>query len=117
DGKTPRLGLSLAETQRYVAYQRRGALTQDSTGKNGFLGLSQIDALGADGADYLALNQSLLNALNAERGVTASTIVGRAGSPPIIQTPAIDGSVLSAMGQQQAEGSLSAIVLPNLSPP
>lgn len=64
DGKTPHMGLSLAETQRYAAYRAR----QPATGPNGFLGSDQVNALGTDAADYLALNQKLLDALQDQRG-------------------------------------------------
>ncbi|MDB5441502.1 MAG: hypothetical protein JWM33_3929, partial [Caulobacteraceae bacterium] len=38
------MGLSLAETQRYVSYQARGTQYQDpnSLGPNGFLSMSQV---------------------------------------------------------------------------
>ncbi|MDB5439530.1 MAG: MecR antirepressor / ankyrin repeat family protein, partial [Caulobacteraceae bacterium] len=72
DGKTPRMGLSLAETQRYVDYQTRGALfqvpftdRQGPQGPNGFLSAGQVEALGADSLDYRILNQKLLDELQA----------------------------------------------------
>lgn len=71
DGKTPRMGLTLAETQRYVAYQARGAQAPpgaEPPAPYGFLKAAQIRSLDTDADDYLALNQKLLDALNVERG-------------------------------------------------
>lgn len=93
DGKTPRMGLSLEETRRFVAYQARGGLRQAASGDgslsqipDGFLAVSQIEALGADTADYLALNQKLIDALNASRGVS-----GTIGTKTYAQSPGQPG--------------------------
>ncbi|MDB5438776.1 MAG: hypothetical protein JWM33_1203, partial [Caulobacteraceae bacterium] len=109
DGKTPRMGLTLAETQRYVAYQARGAIKQDSgpPGKNGFLSMGQVDGLGEDKADYLALNQKLLDAMNAERGVRF-TLTFRA-APGVVMPPE-----MVFLGQDLTEANLTTVIVPDM---
>ncbi|MDB5440523.1 MAG: hypothetical protein JWM33_2950 [Caulobacteraceae bacterium] len=107
DGKTPKMGLSLAETQRYVDYQKRGAQYPDQSmapPPNGFLSVGQVTSLGEDVDDYLALNQKLLDALNAERGYTPDIHrpPGQSGPPPPAQT-------LQLANQYALESTLATI--------
>ncbi|MDB5438139.1 MAG: hypothetical protein JWM33_566 [Caulobacteraceae bacterium] len=119
DGKTARMGLSLAETQRYVDYQKRGALFQASAsdpqgprGPNGFLDAAQVEALGADAGDFRALNQKVLDALQASRGITKGptmmTTLSPTGEP---RTPVSD-PVMLQVTQFLIESNLSSVMIP-----
>ncbi|MDB5440156.1 MAG: hypothetical protein JWM33_2583 [Caulobacteraceae bacterium] len=118
DGKTPRLGLSLDETKRYVSYQTLGALHQPAEGEtkglpgvNGFLSMAQIDSLGAEADDYLAINQKLLVALDATRGVTAkiSTV-----TPVGASTTAFSDRTGLQYSQHLMEANLSSTISPSI---
>ncbi|MDB5441351.1 MAG: hypothetical protein JWM33_3778, partial [Caulobacteraceae bacterium] len=113
DGKSPRLGLSLAETQRHADYLQRGALDPitgrtEAKGPNGFLSPDQVAALGADRADYLALNQKLLDALREVHGT----------DPPfILIIPPSPGSTDPALSAEQILIGTQAISERKLSDP
>ncbi|MDB5438495.1 MAG: hypothetical protein JWM33_922, partial [Caulobacteraceae bacterium] len=116
DGKTPRLGLTLEETQRYVAYQSRGKQAEghkDPLGRAGFLTVDQVSSLGADRLDYMTLNQKLLRGLFNGSGFTPlmysvsrvpadevnSLVAGRASTQDNVQ-----------MAQDVLAGSFAAII-------
>lgn len=127
DGKTPRMGLTLAETQRYVEYQTRGAIYPDRfsqapgpgpKGANGFLSVTQvIEGLGSGADDYLALNQKMLDSLNAERGYTPYLGEPRTLNPPPENAVPIPEAQLRAGRQGALEALLTTVPGRIITPP
>ncbi|MDB5438496.1 MAG: hypothetical protein JWM33_923 [Caulobacteraceae bacterium] len=124
DGTTPRLGLTLEETQRYVAYRARGVQAearQDQLGRSGFLTTNQVSSLGDDRMDYLVLNQKLLLALRDGSGLPSipwgfsTARAGPSADPPTRPllsptSPVVDS--LQASQDLQTAGLTAAITVP-----